>query len=109
MKQNLFSDRTPRFGVFSAKIGSKHVKVVHLRLKWAKNELNWSQIVQKMVFLAHFGFFLSKTIFYGKCGMPFSRGDRDRHFEHLFVAFHRRIVSTYDVEGCKMLQMEPIS
>ena len=97
MKQNLFSDRTPRFGVFSAKIGSKHVKVVHLRLKWAKNELNCSKNVQKLVFSAHFGFFSGATRFFcGKCGIPFLRGEQARHFELLFVAFYSRVVSIYE-------------
>ena len=39
--------------------------------------------------------------FYGKCGIPFSRGERARHFELLFVAFYSRIVSTYEVEAPK--------
>ena len=45
--------------------------------------------------------------FNGNCGIPFSRGERARHFELLFVAFYSQLVSTYEVECSKMLQVEP--
>ena len=45
-------------------------------------------------------------MFRGKCGIPVSRGERARHFELLFVALYSRIVSTYEAEGCKIIQVE---
>ena len=109
MRQNLFSDLTPCFWVFSDKMGSKPSNIGPSSSKKTKNGLNWSKIVQNLVFSAYVEFFRSNKIFYGKCGIPFSRGERARHFELLFVAFYSRIVSTYEAEGCKMLQVEPFS
>ena len=41
--------------------------------------------------------------------IPFSRGGQAHHFEILFVTFYSQIVSTYDAERFKILQVEPIS
>ena len=69
-----------------------------------------SQKGSKYGFLEHILDFSGATRFFGgKCGTSFSRGERARHFELLFVAFYRRIVSTHEAKGCKMLQVEPIS
>ena len=51
--------------------GLKTVKLVHPRLKWAKNELDWSKNMQNLIFSAHFGFFWSNKIFIGSAAYRF--------------------------------------
>ena len=67
-----------------------------------------SQKGSKYGFLEHILDFSGATRFFGgKCGTSFSRGEQARHFELLFVAFYRRIVSTHEQKGAKCSRWNP--
>ena len=106
-----FWTEPPDFGCCQPRWGNPPPQhwTIHV-LTWAKHGPDCSEKRQNWVFFQHsVDFFGATRFFCGKCDMPFSRGQRARHFELLFVACYSRRVSTYGAEGCDMLQMEPIS
>ena len=66
----------------------------------------WVKLARKRANLGFFNYFEARKIFQKKFNTSLESERRARHFELLFVAFLRRGVSTYEAEGCKMLQVE---
>ena len=109
MKQNLFLDLTPRLLVFSAKMGPKPCEIGPLASKMGLKRVKFVRKRAELGIFSTFWIFPEQQDFFvRKCVRPLSRGERARNFELLFVAFYCRIVSTFEAEGYKMLQLEPI-
>ena len=68
----------------------------------------WVKLARKRANLGFFNYFEARKIFQKKFNTSLESERRARHFELLFVTFHRQKVCLCEAERCKKLQVEDI-